>query len=49
MTVRERLVIDTSALVLRLLPASLPARAVRKAVAEDQLPVVAFADRKAVC
>ena len=40
MTARERLVIDTSALVSRLLlPASLPARAVRKAVAEGQLLV----------
>ena len=40
MAARERLVIDTSALVSRLLlPASLPARAVRKAVAEGQLLV----------
>jgi hypothetical protein len=49
MRARERLVIDTSALVFRLLPASLPARAARRAVAEDQLAVVEFADRKALC
>ncbi len=38
MKARERLVIDTNALISRLLlPGSIPGQAVRKAVAEDQL------------
>src|SRR5215472_17460650 len=38
MKARDRVVIDTNALISRLLlPASIPARAVSKAVAEDQL------------